>query len=137
MMTSKSTNFLFAFLFITLVGISALAQGAVKGRVEPARDAVLEIEAKHNLEVARYYVTRRKAYSGAIDRLQEIIDAHPDFSRMDEVLYLMGESHIKLNKPEKAEAYYNKLLKDYPESEFIKKTKEQLEKIKTGKEGKS
>jgi outer membrane protein assembly factor BamD (BamD/ComL family) len=136
-MTNKCTNFLLAILFVTVVSISSFAQGAVKGRLEGTRDATLEIEAKHNLEVARYYVTRRKAYSGAVDRLQEIIDTHPDFSRMDEVLYLMGEAHIKLNKPEKAEAYYNKLLKDYPESEFIKKTKEQLEKIKTGKEGKS
>ena len=136
-MTNKGTQLLFAILLVTLAGVSTMAQGPVKGRVEPARDATLEIEAKHNLEVARYYVIRRKAYSGAIDRLQEIIDSHPDFSRMDEVLYLMGEAHLKLNKADKAEDYYNKLLKDYPESEFVKKTKEQLEKLKSGKEGKS
>src|SRR5262245_115478 len=113
-MTNQSTRFLFAIIFLAVSGIWAQAQGPVKGRVEAPRDEALEIEAKHNLEVARYYVTRRKAYTGAIDRLQEIIDSHPDFSRMDEVLFLMGEAHIKLNKSEKAEAYYNKLLKDYP-----------------------
>ena len=132
-----STKCLFAILLVALSGASTFAQGPVKGRIEPARDAALEIESKHNLEVARYYVTRRKAYAGAIDRLQEVIDHHPDFSRMDEVLYLMGEAHAKLNKPEKAEEYYNKLLKDYPESEYVKKAKEQLERLKSAKEGKS
>ncbi len=136
-MTNKSTNVLLVILLLALSGVSTYAQGAVKGRIESSRDAALEIEAKHNLEVARYYVTRRKAYAGAIDRLEEIIDSHPGFSRMDEVLFLMGEAHSKLNKPEKAEDYYNKLLKDYPESEFVKKAKEQLEKLKSDKEGKS
>ena len=91
---------------------------------------MLEINAKHNLTVARYYLTKRKAYEGALDRLQEIIDTHPGFSRMDEVLYLMGEANLKLNKPEQAANYYNRLLKEYPDSEYLKKAREKLEKMK-------
>src|ERR1044072_6646857 len=97
-MTNKGTQLLFAILLVTLAGVSTMAQGPVKGRVEPARDATLEFEAKHNLGVALSYVIRRKAYSGAIDGFQENIDSHLDFSRMVEVLYLMGEAHLKLNK---------------------------------------
>ena len=54
--------------------------------------------------MARWNVTKRKAYEGARDRLQEIIDSYPEFSRMDEVLFLMGELHFKLAKNDKAVA---------------------------------
>src|SRR5215471_13405403 len=52
---------------------AALAQGPARGRIEPARDEVMEMTAKHNLTVARWYLEKRKAYEGARDRLQEII----------------------------------------------------------------
>ena len=89
----------------------------------------MEIAAKHNLEVARWNVTKRKAYEGARDRLQEIIDTYPDFSRMDEVVFLMGEVYLKLGKNEKAADFYNKLLKAYPDSEFAKKTRARLDEL--------
>jgi TolA-binding protein len=55
---------------------------------------------------------------------------------MDEVVFLMGEAHLKLKKNEKAADYYNKLLKDYPGSEFAKKAQERLDEIKTEPEKK-
>jgi TolA-binding protein len=122
------------FLFLSTACLT-LAQGPARGRIEPPRDETLEITAKHNLDVARYYLTKRKAYEGARDRLQEIIDAYPDFSRMDEVVFLMGEANIKLGKKEKAADFYDKLLKSYPESEFAKKARLRLDEIKQGTGG--
>jgi outer membrane protein assembly factor BamD (BamD/ComL family) len=98
--------------------------------MEPLRDEQMEITAKHNLDVARYYLTRRKAYEGARDRLQEIMDTYPEFSRADEVFFLMGEANIKLNKPEKAAEYYDKMLKTFPNSEFAKRARERLDELK-------
>lgn len=106
-----------------------LGQGPGKP-IEAPRDQAKEVAAKHNLEVARWSFVKRKAYDGARDRLQEIIDTYPDFSRMDEVVFLMGEIHLKLGKPDKAADYYQKLLKDYPDSEFAKKTKERMDELK-------
>ncbi len=120
----------FCTVVLALACVSAAAQGAARGRIEGVRDETLEIKAKHNLTVARYYFERRKAYEGARDRLQEIMDIHPDFSKMDEVLFLLGEIHVKLNKLSEAADYYNKMLKDFPDSQFSKKAKEQLEKLK-------
>ena len=128
---SVATLFLFALAALFTSAGTARAQGPARGPIETPRDPVLEINAKHKLTVARYYLTKRKAYEGALDRLQEIIDTHPGFSRMDEVLYLMGEANLKLNKPEEAADYYNRLLKEYPDSEFLKKAREKLEKIKS------
>jgi tetratricopeptide (TPR) repeat protein len=120
----------FTFLLIASMTSAASAQGPARGRIEPPRDETMEITAKHNLEIARWYLTKRKAYEGARDRLQEIVDTYPDFSRMDEVVFLIGEAHLKLGKADKAADYYNKLLKTYPESEFVKKARARLGELK-------
>jgi outer membrane protein assembly factor BamD (BamD/ComL family) len=126
-----------AFAFVmaaTLFAGSASAQGPARGRIEPARDEAMEMTAKHNLTVARYYLEKRKAYTGARDRLQEIMDTYAEFSRMDEVLFLMGEVHYKLNKADKAGEFYNKMLKAYPTSEFAKRARERLVELKISPE---
>lgn len=130
-----ATKFIIASLALALSGSASLGQGPGKP-MEAPRDAAMEIAAKHNLEVARWSVTKRKAYEGARDRLQEIIDTYPDFSRMDEVIFLMGEVHMKLGKNEKAVEYYNNLLKTYPSSEFAKRTRARLDELKAEPEKK-
>ena len=132
-MKSFATGFIFALTILFAGATTAAAQGPASGPVEPTRDQTKEMAAKHNLDVARYYLTKRKAYDGARDRLQEIIETYPDFSRMDEVVFLMGEAHEKLGKTEAAADYYNKLLKTYPDSELVKKARERLDKLKVEK----
>jgi outer membrane protein assembly factor BamD (BamD/ComL family) len=121
---------IFTFFVTVSTASASSGQGPARGRIEPARDETMEIAAKHNLDIARWYLTKRKAYDGARDRLQEIIDTYPDFSRMDEVVFLMGEAHVKLGKNEKAGEFYNKVLKDYPSSEFAKKARLRLDELK-------
>jgi TolA-binding protein len=96
--------FLVAFAALIISQPSVFTQGPGKP-IEAPRDATKEIAAKHNLDVARWYLTKRKAYEGARDRLQEIMDSYPDFSRMDEVVFLMGEASLKLKKNDKAVEY--------------------------------
>jgi TolA-binding protein len=131
-MSIKYTKLFTAIFFLAFASLSAFAQGPAKGKLDPERDPLLENEAKHNLEVARWSITKRKAYKGGLDRLQEILDTYPTFSRIDEVIYWMGEAHFRLNELEKASELYNRLLKEHPESEYVKKSKEQVEKIKSG-----
>jgi len=90
----------------------------------------MEVTQKHNLQVARWYLTKRKAYEGARDRLQEILDQDPEFSQIDEVIYLLGEANEKLRKPEIAASFYKKVVKDYPGSQFVKKAHERLADLK-------
>jgi len=123
-----ATTFVVAMLILTGHSVAS-AQGPGKP-IEAPRDQALEIASKHNLDVARFSVTKRKAYEGARDRLQEILDTYPDFSRMDEVVFLMGEVHFRLKKPEKAAEYFSKLLKEYPESEFSKRAQARMDELK-------
>ncbi|HYV07664.1 MAG TPA: tetratricopeptide repeat protein [Blastocatellia bacterium] len=122
---------LFVVAAASVTGIAA--QGPARGPVDSNRDPILEISAKHNLETARWYITKRKALKGALDRLQEIIDTYPEFSRMDEVLYWMGECNLKLDNVDAAGDFFSKMLKAYPSSEFAKKARIRLDELKAEK----
>jgi len=78
-------------------GVSATdgySQGAAKTGPDPAlvRDADLEKDSLHNLEVARNYFKLKKAYVAALKRCEEILAGNPNFTRIDEVLLIAGKS---------------------------------------------
>lgn len=88
-------------LLVTALFASASAsygQGRAKTGPDPStiRDAELEKDSLHNLEVARHYFKLKKAYLAALKRCEEIDAGNPTFSRMDEVLYIAGESSVRL-----------------------------------------
>jgi outer membrane protein assembly factor BamD (BamD/ComL family) len=87
-----SVTALFAF-----VSPSA-GQGRAKTGPDPStlRDAELEKDSLHNLEVARHYFKLKKAYLATLKRCEEIDAGNPNFAKMDEVLYLAGQSSLRL-----------------------------------------
>lgn len=87
------------FAVALLVSVPAsYAQGAAKTGPDPStlRDAELEKDSLHNLEVARHYFKLKKAYVAAIKRCEEIDAGNPNFAKMDEVLFIAGESSLRL-----------------------------------------
>ncbi|MDQ2938208.1 MAG: hypothetical protein M3R67_11980 [Acidobacteriota bacterium] len=60
------------------------------------RDSDLEKDSLHNLEVARHYFKLKKAYLAALKRCEEIDAGNPNFAKMDEVLFIAGESSLRL-----------------------------------------
>ncbi len=133
-----------AALFLSAVHAPSIqAQGAVKAGPDSStlRDAELEKDSAHNLEVAWHYFKLKKAYVAAIKRCEEIIAGNPTFSRMDKVLYIAAESSLRLaeNKGkqsakdktpdqlrEDARDYLSQLVGDHPQSEFFKQAQESL-----------
>ncbi len=77
---------------------SSYGQGRAKTGPDPStiRDAELEKDSLHNLEVARHYFKQKKAYLAALKRCEEIDAGNPTFAKMDEVLYIAGESSLRL-----------------------------------------
>jgi outer membrane protein assembly factor BamD (BamD/ComL family) len=128
------------------------AQGGAKQGPQVLRDPDLEEDSLHNLEVARHYFKLKKAYVAALQRCEEIIAGNPAFSKIDEVLFLAGESSINLAeskgkqkassyvihegenkrtlKPaefrEIARGYLSQLVNDYPQSTFRQQAEEDL-----------
>jgi outer membrane protein assembly factor BamD (BamD/ComL family) len=80
------------------LSVSAAHGQKAKTGPDPAlvRDAELEKDSLHNLEVARHYFKQKKAYLAALKRCEEIDAGNPTFARLDEVLYIAGESSLRL-----------------------------------------
>ncbi|HEV2914636.1 MAG TPA: outer membrane protein assembly factor BamD [Pyrinomonadaceae bacterium] len=87
----------------------------------------------HNLLVARFYYKRSAngngGARGAQSRLREIVEKYPDFSYMDEVLYRLGDLYVEEEEPDEAAKYYQQVVRDWPNSEYAEKAKDQLTKI--------
>ena len=132
---------IFVFLLLSFIAFESEASG--QRNIEPAieRDPLLEADANHNLDVARQAFGFRKAYKQVLLRFEETFAAHPEFSKMEEFLYMAGMSSYYLSKnegrqkvnlkverereryaPEKlredAVAYFSMLLDKYPESRY-------------------
>lgn len=135
MFYSKLNILLLVLTLICIVTLpsNTMAQGGLQQQqLDLPRDPALEKEAKHNLEVARFYL-KRKAYKAVNDRLLEIVYTYPNFSRLDEVLFMLADSFIKLDNNDEAVKFYQQLVKDYPDSPFAKESKKKLEAIATTK----
>lgn len=134
-----------------LFNSAAVAQGVARG-VDPTvvRDAELEKESLHNLQVARHYFKLKKAYKAALARCEEIIAGNPNFTRVDEALYLAGLSNLRLAENrgkqrsdipadklrEEARTYLARVVAEFPDSEFRKSAEDELRSLgaPTGKQ---
>lgn len=140
------------FVTVLLLSGSAFAQRNVTPAVD--RDPVMEQDAKHNLDVARQAFTPlKKAYKQVLLRFEETYAAYPEFSQIDEFLYLAGMSSYYLAEgkgkqkvdmrsekekekfaPEKlradAIAYLSTVVEKYPESKYTADAKKTLSVLK-------
>ena len=85
----------------------------------------------HNFGVAKFYYDARYEHQhgglkGAQSRLKEIETKYPNFSYMDEVLFRLANTYQQEEEPDEAAKYYQRVVRDYPNSEFVEKATEQL-----------
>ena len=141
----------FTIFSLFVFGNSAFAQKQIEPQIP--RDPILELDAKHNLEVAQQYFKTKKAYKAVLMRFEETFAAYPEFSKMDEFLYLAGMSSFYLSEnkgkqkvdsksetekkkfaPEKlredATAYFSMIVEKYPQSQYKAEAEKTLETIK-------
>lgn len=137
------------------MALSAVAVSPAQRSVSPVlgRDPLMETDAKHNLDVAKqYYSPLKKAYKSVLDRFEETHDTYPEFSQIDEFLYIAGMSSWYLSegkgkqkidpKTEKqpgkyapaklrsdAAAYLTELVEKHPDSKFRPDAEKALKKI--------
>jgi outer membrane assembly lipoprotein YfiO len=85
----------------------------------------------HNLYIANYYYTlsvdqKKGGLKGAQSRYREIIDKYPGFKFMDEVLFKLAVTYMLEEETDQAARYFQRIVADYPNSEYVDKAKEQL-----------
>jgi outer membrane protein assembly factor BamD len=106
-------------------------QSPLRPTVEDRLREVQENLAMHNLQIARFYYdvkfsTGKGGLKGAQSRLKEIVDKYPCFSYNDEVFYRLASTYQAEEEPDEAAKYYQKLVQEFPDSEYIDKAREQL-----------
>ncbi len=150
----KRAILLFTFIILaTLANASSTsAQRNIATAIE--RDPILEQDAKHNLDVAWQAYRLKKAYKGVLMRFEETFAAHPEFSKMDEFLFIAGMSSyyladnkgkqkVNLNSDKEKEkfaptklredavAYLSMMIEKYPQSQYRDDAEKTLELLKT------
>src|SRR3989440_8820192 len=86
-------------LALICVAPEVRAQGKPALGPDPStvRDADIEKDSIHNLDVARQYFKLKKAYVAALKRCEEIIAGNPNFAKIDETLFIAGMSDYYLS----------------------------------------
>jgi len=146
-------------LIVVVMILTSVSSAIAQRNVTPAidRDPLMEADAKHNLDVARQaYAPLKKAYKQVLMRFEETYAAYPEFSNIDEFLYLAGMSSYYLSEnkgkqkvdlksekekekyaPEKlrsdAIAYLSTVVEKHPESKFVADAQKALAALKTEK----
>jgi len=88
----------------------------------------------HNMLIANYYYTQSVSYGksglkGAQSRYREILDKYPHFGNMDEVLFKLANTYMVEEETDQAIRYFQRIVRDYPNSEYVSESKKQLELI--------
>jgi outer membrane protein assembly factor BamD (BamD/ComL family) len=142
------------FSFVVALSLGAFAQKQIDPKVQ--RDPLKEADSKHDLDVAWQYFRLKKAYKAVLARTEVIVVANPDFSRLEDALYLSGMSSYFLSEgkgkqkidaktedektrfaPAKlrddAAGYLSQLLEKFPQTQYKDEAERTLKNIGTKK----
>jgi outer membrane protein assembly factor BamD len=104
--------------------------GQARQRLREARDRLGDSE----LQVGVFYLNIR-AYSSAIDRLRGLLKSDPEYTRKDALYFHLADALEKsATKDSKAEAlpYFERLVQEFEQSEFLERAKERIAVLKAG-----
>ncbi|NNE65256.1 MAG: outer membrane protein assembly factor BamD [Pyrinomonadaceae bacterium] len=118
--------------------LRALLQQYPNSSLRPLAEARLsEVQdnlGMHNLIVGNFYYKRAVKYNkgglkGAQSRYREIVEKYPKFKMLDEVLFKLAVTYQLEEETDQAARYYQQIVREWPNSEYVAKAKEQLELI--------
>ena len=104
---------------------SALAEEG-RQRLREAKDRLDDSD----FRVGLFYY-RAKWYPGAIDRLKPLLDRDPEYTRRDAVYYYLAESYVEVKKEAEALPLFERLVKEFEQSEFLEPSKKRIDELKT------
>ncbi len=86
--------------------------------------------AMHSYQIGDFYCDRYKGKKGGLkgcqSRFKEVVDKYPNFSLRDSVLFKLAYTYQQEEEPDEAAKYYQDLLRNFPNSDYAEKAKEQL-----------
>ncbi len=101
----------------------------LKAEAEAKRQEVLDRLAKHEHIVARFYI-KRGSWNAAVQRLNYLIDTYPNFSDRAGAFYDLGTALARLGRGGEARLYFERVVTEFPQSEYAERAKQRLGEIK-------
>ena len=86
----------------------------VRARLRDARDRLSESD----YEVGFFYY-RQRWYPGAVVRFKDLLKQDPEFTNRDAVYFYLGEALVKANQKAEALPYFEKLVAEFQQSEYL------------------
>jgi outer membrane protein assembly factor BamD len=96
-----------------------------RAKLRLARDRLSDSEFKVGLF---YY--RARWYPGAIDRLQSVLKADPEYTNRDGAYYYLGESLVKVGRQAEALPWFDRLVQEFVQSEYLEEARARVAELK-------
>ena len=109
--------------------IRAFPNSPLKPEAEARRQDVLDRLARHEHIIARFYM-KRGSWTAASQRLNFLIDQYPLFPARDAVFFDLGQTLTRLGRTGEAKLYFERLISEFPKSEYAEAARRRLGDIK-------
>jgi outer membrane protein assembly factor BamD len=96
-----------------------------KQRLREAKDRLADSE----FAVGQQYY-RMKYYPGAIGRLKPLIESDPGYTNRDAAFYYLGESLVAVQQPAAALPYFERIQKEFDQSQYLERALKRIEELK-------
>jgi outer membrane protein assembly factor BamD len=117
----------------TVEKINDMLRAYPKSRLRPEAEARLQDAndrlAKHEHIIAKFYM-KRGSYGSALIRLNFLIEKFPAYATRDEAFFDLGTTLAALGRNGEARLYFERLVAEYPNSEYAERAKRRLDTIK-------
>ena len=77
-----------------------------------------------------YFYARFNVCAGAVDRFRGILISDPAFTRRDPVYFQMAECLLKMGSPAEALPWYERVVAEFQESEYLERASKRIDEIK-------
>ena len=94
-------------------------------RLREARDRLSQSEYR-----VGFFYFRSRWYPGAIERFAAVLKNDPEFTNRDAVYYHLAESLVKIERPAEALVYYDKLIAEFEQSEYLEEAQQRSAELK-------
>lgn len=109
--------------------LRAHPKSALRSEAEARRQEALNRLARHEHLVARFYMKRGSNVS-AVQRLNFLIDTYANYDDRAGAFYDLGNALSRLGRHGEARLYYERVLTEFPDSEYAQSAKRRLGDLK-------
>jgi outer membrane protein assembly factor BamD len=109
--------------------LRAYPKSPLRPEAEAKLQEAMDRLAKHEHLIARFYM-KRGSWSSAVPRLNYILDNYPNYAEKDAVFFDLATTLTKLGRGNEAKLYYERVISEYPKSDYAGRAKRRLADMK-------